>query len=206
MENYAEELAYWYLRLNGFFLIENFVIHKEPKEFEGIKHRSDADLLAVRFPNVIEKIGEEALRPDDEFLLRNFDCGKTLGLIIEVKSGEDWKNLNIFEDKKRMKYALNRFGFIPPEKVDKLSSDLNWMREDIGDGYQIGKLLIHDLRELPRQWKGKILSVKLSALNTFIENRFKEIHAEKFASRLFFPSAMMQFKIWQVERNYYPND
>lgn len=204
MQNYAEELAYWYLRLNGFFLIENFVIHKEPKEFEGIKHRADADLLAVRFPYVSEQIGEEELKPDTEFLLKTFDCGKTLGLIIEVKSGEDWDKLNIFEDDKRMKYALKRFGFILSEEVDALASNLTWTQVDIGSDHQIGKLLVHDLRELPAKWRGKIPSVKLSTLNAFIENRFNEIHAEKFASKLFFPSAMIQFKIWQLEREYYP--
>jgi hypothetical protein len=25
--NYGETLAYWYLRLNGFFLLQNFVLH-----------------------------------------------------------------------------------------------------------------------------------------------------------------------------------
>lgn len=28
--NYGETLAYWYLRLNGFFLLNNFVVHRTP--------------------------------------------------------------------------------------------------------------------------------------------------------------------------------
>ena len=40
MRNYGEELAYWYLRLNGFFLIENFVIHNQEHE-----NGSDVDML-----------------------------------------------------------------------------------------------------------------------------------------------------------------
>ncbi len=30
--NYAETLAYWYLRLNGFFPLKNFVLHSSRLE------------------------------------------------------------------------------------------------------------------------------------------------------------------------------
>jgi hypothetical protein len=30
--NYAEERAYWYLRLNGFLLLTDYVVHKSPNE------------------------------------------------------------------------------------------------------------------------------------------------------------------------------
>jgi hypothetical protein len=42
----CEKVAYWYLRLNGFLQIENFYVH--PAGRGGA--RTDADLLAVRFP------------------------------------------------------------------------------------------------------------------------------------------------------------
>lgn len=45
--NYGEELTYWYLRLNGFFPISRYMIHRTE---EG-RHPSDRDLLAVRFPH-----------------------------------------------------------------------------------------------------------------------------------------------------------
>jgi hypothetical protein len=44
----AERLAYWYLRLNGFMTIDNFVLHDKSKK--GIAHRTDADIYGVRFP------------------------------------------------------------------------------------------------------------------------------------------------------------
>ncbi len=84
MANYAEELAYWYLRLNGFFVIENFVIHRLEKE-EAHEYPSDADLLAVRFPNIKEIIGETAITFDKNMVLK-FNSSKILGLIVEVKS------------------------------------------------------------------------------------------------------------------------
>ena len=41
-----EHLAYWYLRLNGFLTIPNFVVHPDT----GRDQRTDVDLLGVRFP------------------------------------------------------------------------------------------------------------------------------------------------------------
>jgi hypothetical protein len=42
-----ERLAYWYLRLNGFLTIENFIVHPEV----GVDQRTDIDLMALRFPH-----------------------------------------------------------------------------------------------------------------------------------------------------------
>lgn len=53
-----EKVAYWYFRLNGFFQIENFVVHPERRGGQ----RTDADLLAVRFPFRAERLFDD---PDD---------------------------------------------------------------------------------------------------------------------------------------------
>jgi hypothetical protein len=50
-----EKLAYWYFRLNGFFQIENFVVHPEQRGGQ----RTDADLLAVRFPFRAERLFDD---------------------------------------------------------------------------------------------------------------------------------------------------
>lgn len=42
-DNYGEERAYWYLRLNGFFPLSNFVVHKD----EMVQYRADVDLLTA---------------------------------------------------------------------------------------------------------------------------------------------------------------
>jgi hypothetical protein len=47
-----EKVAYWYLRLNGFFQIENFVVHPERRGGQ----RTDADLLAIRLPFRAERV------------------------------------------------------------------------------------------------------------------------------------------------------
>lgn len=50
-----EKVAYWYFRLNGFFQIENFVVHPERRGGQ----RTDADLLAVRFPFRAERLFDD---------------------------------------------------------------------------------------------------------------------------------------------------
>ena len=59
-----EKVAYWYFRLNGYLQIENFVIH--PGRRGG--QRTDADLLAVRFPHRAERLIDDPndIMPDDE--------------------------------------------------------------------------------------------------------------------------------------------
>jgi hypothetical protein len=42
----SEQLAYWYLRLNGFLTTQNFIVHPD----SGSEQRTDADMLGVRFP------------------------------------------------------------------------------------------------------------------------------------------------------------
>ena len=60
--DYGEDLAYWYLRLNGFFPLTNFVNHRLKEK--DIKYPSDCDVLAVRPPHVFEDIGGKQDRWD----------------------------------------------------------------------------------------------------------------------------------------------
>jgi len=41
-----QELAYWYFRLNGFFTMNNFILHSDRKG----PQKTDCDILGVRFP------------------------------------------------------------------------------------------------------------------------------------------------------------
>jgi hypothetical protein len=78
-----DSLAEWFLRLNGFFTILNFVVH--PVEAtEGSRQRTDADVLGVRFPNRREIAGDKPLRDHDAFQ----PLKSTLLVIAEVKAGQ----------------------------------------------------------------------------------------------------------------------
>jgi hypothetical protein len=41
----AEDIAYWYLRLNGFLILRNFLVHGDRQG----RIRTDIDVLGVRF-------------------------------------------------------------------------------------------------------------------------------------------------------------
>jgi hypothetical protein len=74
-----ERLAYWYLRLNGFLLLEDYVIHPD----RGAEQRTDADLLGIRLRHRLELLEEPM---EDDRLVA--DCQTLCNVIIgEVKRG-----------------------------------------------------------------------------------------------------------------------
>ncbi|MGB9835080.1 MAG: hypothetical protein ACPLPW_08970 [bacterium] len=75
-----ERLVYWYLRLNGFLILENFIIHPD----QGYLQRTDADFLGVRFKHRRELLINPMV--DDP---RVSDCSTFCNVIIaEVKRGQ----------------------------------------------------------------------------------------------------------------------
>lgn len=154
---------------------------------------------------MIEKIGLKRVEFDTDSLHDRFDNTKTIGLIVEVKSGEGWDRLTIFEDGSRMEYALGRLGFLTPKQVKSLACNSNWSMRQFGE-FQVGKLLVHDLINLQEKYNKQAVPLKLSIIKKFIEKRFNDHGIEKFASRLFFPSSLMQFLTWERHRRFYPNE
>jgi len=134
--NYAEEYAYWYFRLNGFFPISNFVIHKSAK----IAHSSDCDILSVRLPYVYEEIGGKD-KDWDKRIVEYFDLSKTIGIICEVKTGR-YREDELFS-LSNLRYCIGRLGFVPVQEIDGLSEYLYGKNiVNINDHFQIAKILI----------------------------------------------------------------
>ena len=52
----AEIVAKWYLRFNGYFLVENFILQDGGLRNQPGGQLTDADILAVRFPHTKEII------------------------------------------------------------------------------------------------------------------------------------------------------
>lgn len=177
--NYGEEWAYWYLRLNGFFPLNNFVVHKDGDS----DYRGDVDLLGLRMPHVFEEIGGQ----DDDWdpLLRDrFDLTPPLVWICEVKTGAV-RDLFRPEGVDR---AVKRAGLVPMAEANAIVGQLHesaivstqWgtfakvlisAREHLGDGY---------------------LNITRGHVNAFVESRVRRHAHEKFASRMFFPSNLFQ--------------
>jgi hypothetical protein len=184
MANYGEEIAYWYLRLNGFFPIRNFIVHR----CEDIDNSSDVDLIAVRMPYVFEDIGGHCVDWDD-FFREQFEPNIPIGLLCEVKTGNFRKN-SIFRSE-NVSYAAGRFGFTP--KYEELVPEIQQKRHVvIPSQFQIGKILFSNESQ---QQNDHFFHISLSNATKFIRNRIQKYPKEKFADRMFFPSSLIQYLI-----------
>jgi len=177
--NYGETLAYWYLRLNGFFPLTNFVLHKS----DGVKYTSDCDILAVRPPLVYEEVGGQ---PDDwdQWLLKYIKTGRTLGVICEVKTG-DYEADKLFRPE-YVRYAAKRLGMTDKDEDITRIADGGAI-EDIGDTYRIIKLFVsnHGAEE-------KFENRSLEEIIQFLFDRIGKYPAEKYKDRMFFGSILFQ--------------
>lgn len=110
----VEHLAHWYLRLNGFMTVNDFVLHRDHKPWG---QRTDADIFGVRFPF------RKELNFDDDALFLNLK--KPLFIIAEVTQGEcklngPWTD----SGKENMQYVLNALGAFDPKAVDDIARSL----------------------------------------------------------------------------------
>lgn len=188
--NYGEELAYWYLRLNGFFPLIDFVIHKSNQ----FKYRSDIDIIAIRPPHVFEEVGGK--KPDwDERLTDCFDFNQYVGLICEVKTG-GFDQARLFCDK-NTKAGVQRSGLFPKNKIKLVIDDLQkGAGYPSNSKYTFVKLLI----STGHKGKNKYISLSVKEIEKFILDRIEKYANEKYASRMFFPSTMFQLLIAQNNR------
>ncbi|WP_037290943.1 hypothetical protein [Saccharibacillus sacchari] len=183
--NYGEELAYWYLRLNGFFTVNNFVLHHDEE------HRtSDADILAVRFPYVYEQTGGQENDWDIQPFMK-VEEDVIVGLICEVKTGPNYRAEELFK-RQNLYRALGRFGFLENSNlcVDELN-DKSYLKMK---KYKIHKVLISDKKELPTD---KYHHINLTDIKMFIEQRVHQYNYRKFPDRMFFQSPILQYIIWE---------
>lgn len=190
MPNYGEKIVYWYLRLNGFFPMENFVIHRS----RYLKYSSDIDIIAVRFPYVFEEIGGH-LDDWDRTLLDKFNPALPIGVLCEVKTG-DIRVQEIFRSE-NISYAVGRFGFVEDPFI--LTTPVSLKAQIIEPGkFQIGKILFSNRSHVQNDL---FLHISLDHARRFLENRIRKYPKKKFQDRLHFPSDLIQDLIDQTVRN-----
>jgi hypothetical protein len=118
-----EKVAYWYFRLNGFLQIENFVVHPERRGGQ----RTDADLLAVRFPFRAERLFDN---PDD--IMADDERGLALSdelidiVIAEVKTNQPctlngpWTQ----QDRQNVHRVLAAIGCLPHDQIGAAAANI----------------------------------------------------------------------------------
>lgn len=99
-------VALWYLRLNGFLTVQNFVLHPE----KGGSAKTDADIVGIRFPHRME------FTPDADDGRFNQHAKVPYFIVAESTVGQckingPWKNMESFVD------VLRSFGPIPESRI-----------------------------------------------------------------------------------------
>ncbi|MEO3946159.1 hypothetical protein [Gorillibacterium sp. CAU 1737] len=191
MLNYGEEIVYWYLRFNGFFIIDNFVLHSSPT---GTERTSDSDLLAIRLPYVYEEVGGQTNDWDDHNIFKNLDINKRIAVICEVKTGGF--DANRIYRRRHLEKAIARFG-ISPNYMDYVSQIENNPVTQIED-FLVAKILFSREQESPRQ---DCLHIRLDEVSKFIKKRLRKFNNRKYNDRMFFPSSLIQYMAWEEQKN-----
>lgn len=192
--NFAEEMVYWYLRLNGFFVLQNFVLHSS--DLDGTQN-ADVDLLAIRHRFTFEEVGGQPF-DKDEVLFSNFDPDKHISIICEVKSGPNPTESSLSLNKEdRLKYALQRLGVFSTDKIQtKHLPKLKNEPMSNGNYHQVAKLLIS---QKPAAYSS-CLCLTLDHIESFLRNHLKKYIDEKSGARLFFDSELLQHMLWSIKQ------
>jgi hypothetical protein len=128
-----EKLAYWYFRLNGFLQIENFYVH--PRGRGGA--RTDADLLAVRFPFRAERLVDDPNDiMEDDFEELGLTAERIDVVIAEVKTSRcalngPWTN----PARQNTERVLAAIGCVPHSNIETAAESL----------YRTGKYVAADM-------------------------------------------------------------
>jgi len=169
----ADRLAYWYLRLNGFLTIENFILHDEL----GPQQRTDIDLMALRLPHHREAArdyGDQLKWMTDE--PRFAEKVVPFGAFVEVTNGPcklngPWTDPN----KGNMPRAIRAFGALSSLEIEAAGASLyaTGMYLSRNKDFELGLISIgieenHDLRtQMPQA-----MQITFGEIWAFIFHRF----------------------------------
>lgn len=188
--NYGETLTYWYLRLNGFIPMRNFVLHRANIEGQAA---ADTDLLAVRFPHVYEEIGGQPLDWDNRrFGAWGLDLRNNVALIVEVKTGRINPDRRWWR-RERLQAAVLRLGILDRRDVPAITGGLEQLPAVQVGSWVIAKLLVTDQPREHDSW----LNLALDDADEFIVDRIVSYKGDKRADRLRFPDDLMQYLAWK---------
>lgn len=115
----AAEFVQWYLRFNGYFSIENFIVHEAdtPKKIKGgvVPEMTECDIIGVRLPYSIEVA--DSLCMANHAPLVDGSVGKIDIVLGEIKTGKDnspnkiW--INASQHREMIEYIVRFCGAIP---------------------------------------------------------------------------------------------
>lgn len=168
----AEKVAKWYLRFNGYFIVENFIVHAgedDQRISNGlIGNHTEVDLLGIRHKFSKEKSGILEIQNDQQ-LINGSDC-KIDFVIVEVKTGKENKPNKLWREKKIqiIEYIVRFAGFI--ENTETIVSVANQLAEtnnynDPNGEFSI-RLIVISENPLNKNWN-HLLNISIDSIIDF---------------------------------------
>jgi hypothetical protein len=112
----SEDVAYWYLRLNGFLTLKNFLVHGDRRGEE----RTEIDVLGVRFQHRREHFANPM--EDDAWITK---AASTIVVFCDAKRGaRDFNDSWTRRDRRVMESFLALVGIVPQIRWRKVAQDL----------------------------------------------------------------------------------
>ncbi len=212
--NFTEELVSWYLRFNGFFPIDNFVLHAircQCGKGSFDKHNADSDVIAIRPRSVMEIINGHPLKWAEEFGTERWGIGalegpwpRNVAILVEVKFRKVFDKDALAAVEKsfcdcRVIPALKRCGLNPAEMA--LVPGKPFYENKEKDWY-FAKCIALDhedqFSKLSKSIKSECLLLSLAEAEMFLQQRFK-LHVEKIGGKLFFNDSFIQYIAWKTK-------
>jgi hypothetical protein len=174
MDIQSESLAYWYLRLNGFFTIQGFVVHP----YTGSNQKTDIDVFGVRFPFRQELVSTYGQTPmEDDSLFSRIKI--PLVVLVEValrkcKINKTWKDLD------NIKLFLSASGVFRPEIRDKIAVEIKKSKFYEDSSYYFTYLCIGASKDTEMQCRNpRLIQITFDEIKRFIFNRFIQYEDQK---------------------------
>ncbi len=163
------DLARWYFRLNGFFMLPNFILHPGRRGSQ----ETDVDILGVRFPCRAEFEGEPNF-DDKEFR----EIRKPHLILAEVTKGqcklnESWLN----SDRQTIEKILKAAGLYPVSQVVAVATKLRQSGMHDGDNYYSSLFLVGNVKcdDIYRRCPGIPQKIWVDVIG-FIQDRLRRFH------------------------------
>lgn len=173
-----EKLVALYMRLNGYFIVENFIVHSKGPS----PQRTDVDVLGVRLPHQAEVItngGKPLKLPNDPKLVADGSAINDV-VIAEVKSGRPHINERSWKkDKVVLEYILRFVGFTDIEaKLSEVAECLRTRYHAEYDNYRF-RIVAFGQGEAPQEAEKDLKTIDLKHTLDFVKKRFRRYESHK---------------------------
>jgi hypothetical protein len=169
----SEAIGYWYLRLNGFLTIPNFVVHPDAGSQQG----TDVDVLGVRFPYR----NENRIRPMID--AERFRChrDKAYVALAEIKTGVCRLNGPwTAPERENMQRVLSALGMLSQHEIECAARELYEKGYFENQLYYVTMVCFGaEVREELNERYPRVPQILWPEVKSFIWNRFSKYRKQK---------------------------